>query len=66
MSRMILICSFAALLGSCGVVSSYQDDRAQARLACADVGIAPGSGAFGQCVVDLYYSLWDEQNESER
>jgi hypothetical protein len=37
-----------------------------ARLACADVGIAPGSGAFGQCVFDLYYSLWDEQNEIER
>jgi hypothetical protein len=30
------------------------------------VGIDPGSGAFGQCVVDLYYSLWDEENETER
>ena len=34
-----------------------------ARLACADVGIAPGSGAFDQCAFDLYYSLWDLQNE---
>ena len=57
---MILICSFAALLGSCGVVSSYQDDRAQARLACADVGIDPGSLAFGQCVGDLDQSLRDD------
>jgi hypothetical protein len=65
MSRMILICSFAALLGSCGAVSADQDDWAQARLACADVGIAPSSGAFGQCVFDLYYSLWDEQNERD-
>ena len=66
MSRMILICSFAALLGSCGAVSANQDDWAQARLACADVGIAPGSGAFGQCVLDLYYSLWNEEYETER
>jgi hypothetical protein len=39
---------------------------AQAQLACADVGIAPGSGAFGQCVVDLYYSVWNEEYETER
>jgi hypothetical protein len=66
MSRIMLICSFAALLWSCGTASAHQSDWAQARLACADVGIAPGSGAFGQCVFDLYYSLWDEQNEFER
>jgi hypothetical protein len=66
MSRIVLICSFAALLSSCGTVSAHQSDRAQARLACADVGIAPGSGAFGQCVADLYNSLWNEQNEFER
>jgi hypothetical protein len=62
----MLICSFAALLWSCGTVSAHQSDWTQARLACADVGIAPGSGAFDQCVFDLYYSLWDEQNEFER
>jgi hypothetical protein len=66
MSRMILICSFAALLWSSETVSAYQSDWVQARLACADVGIDPGSAAFGQCVLDLYYSLWNEQNESER
>ena len=72
MSRIILICSFAALLAVDGTQSANATESAnqtawaQARLACADVGIAPGSGAFGQCVADLYYSLWDEQNESER
>ena len=39
---------------------------AQARLVCADVGIDPGSSAFGQCVFDLAQSLWDEENECER
>ncbi len=72
MSRIILICSFAALLAASGtqsanaIESASQAAWAQARLACADVGIAPGSGAFSQCVLDLYYSLWDEQNEFER
>jgi hypothetical protein len=46
--------------------SANQTGWAQARLACADVGIDPGSSAFGQCVFDLYYSLWNEQNEFER
>jgi hypothetical protein len=39
---------------------------AQAQRACADVGIAPGSDAFDQCVVDLYYSVWNEEHETER
>jgi hypothetical protein len=70
MTRIALICAFAALLGSAllgshGTASANQYDWAQARLACADVGLDPGSGAFGQCVFDLYYSLWDEQNVAE-
>ena len=65
MSRIALTCCFAALLGSCGTLSANKIDWEHARLACADVGIAPGSGAFGDCVVDLYYSLWDEQNERD-
>ena len=66
MSRIALTCAFAALLGSSGAASANQADWSQARLACADVGIAPGSGAFDQCVFDLYYSIWDEQNVTER
>jgi hypothetical protein len=66
MSRIMLICFFAALLWSGDTVSAHQNDWAQARLACADVGIDPGSGAFGQCVVNLYYSLWNEQYQPER
>jgi hypothetical protein len=47
-------------------VNAHQNDWTQARLACADVGIDPSSAAFGQCVFDLYYSLWDAQNVAER
>ena len=69
MSRIILICSLAALLmsGACAnaIKNANQTDWGQARLACANVGIDPGSPAFGQCVFDLYYSLWNEQNQYE-
>jgi hypothetical protein len=66
MSRIALILAFAALLGSYGIASAGQNDWEQARLACANVGLEPGSGAFNQCAFDLYYSLWNEQNEFER
>jgi hypothetical protein len=68
MSRIILIYSFAALLAGCGtqstntIQSANQGAWAQDSLACADVGIDPGSAAFSQCVADLRHSLWAEQN----
>jgi hypothetical protein len=72
MSRIISVCCFATLLATAStqsanaIESGSQTAWAQARLACAEVGIDPGSAAFGQCVFDLYYSLWNEQNELER
>jgi hypothetical protein len=64
MSRIVLISSFAALLAGCStqsadtIQSANQDTWAHASLACADVGIAPGSDAFSQCVADLHNSVW--------
>ena len=66
MSRIILACSFAAALVVSGTVNANQSDWQRAQLACADVGIDPSTAAFGQCVLDLYYSLWNEQNVQER
>jgi hypothetical protein len=65
MPRIVLACCFAALLASC-TQNFPQVDWARARLACADVGLEPESSAFDQCVFDLYYTLWDEQNVAER
>ena len=69
MSRIILTCSLAALLmgGGCAnaIKNASQTDWGQARLAYADVGIDPRSAAFGQCVFDLYHSLWNEQQVYE-
>ena len=68
MSRIILILSFAALLAVSGsqsanaIQTTNQSTWDRDALACADAGIAPGSGAFSQCVSDLHHSLWAEQN----
>ena len=65
MSRIAVICCFAALLGSC--TQNYEAaDWTRARLACADVGLDANSSAFDGCVFDLYYTLWNEQNAWER
>ena len=66
MPRIALTFCFAALLWSCGTPSAQHTDWAQAGRACADVGITPGNTTFDQCVFNLYYALWDEQNEAER
>jgi len=66
MSRIVLICCFAAVVGSCITSSAGNVDWEHARLACADVGIAPGSSIFDRCVSNLYYTLWQEQNAGER
>ena len=65
MPRIALICSVAALLGSC-TQGFQQPDWGRARLACADLGLEPDSTTFDNCVFDLYYTLWDEQNLGER
>jgi hypothetical protein len=66
MSLIISVAFFAAVLLASGTSTANQSDWTRARLACADVGIDPNSAAFGQCVFDLYYSVWDEQNVFER
>jgi hypothetical protein len=65
MPRLILVCSFAATLGACATQSSdaNKSSWAQENLACADVGIDPGSPIFGQCVADLHQSIWAAHNE---
>ena len=69
MSRIILIYSLTALLmgGGCAnaIKNANQTDWGQPRLACADVGIDPGGPDFEQCVFDLYYSMWNKQNETD-
>ena len=53
MSRIILICAFAALVAACSIKSADHSDLARERPACGSVGIAAGDAAFNQCVVNL-------------
>ena len=67
MSRIILISSFAALFAmadthSANAIQSANQSAWQESLACADVGIDPGSTVFSQCVADLYNALWAVEN----
>jgi hypothetical protein len=68
MSRVMLISAFSAVLTTRGVPEANavqntdRDNSRQYSLACAEIGIDPGSAAFGQCVADLQHSLWAEQN----
>jgi hypothetical protein len=60
MLRLIFTCFVGAMLAACATQSSDADKNtlARDRLACADVGIDPGSPIFGQCVADLHQSIW--------
>jgi hypothetical protein len=57
MSRLAYICVLAGLLGACAGEHSTQTTLADRKLACAAIGIDPGSAAFDQCVIDLDRSL---------
>jgi hypothetical protein len=68
MSRIVLISSFVALLAASaaqnaiGAQSADRSSWAKESLACADLGIDPGSFVFSQCVADLHHSLWAAKN----
>ena len=70
MSRFVLICAFAATLvtsvtqNADAAESAYKSAWARDSLACADLGIDPGSSIFSQCVADLHHSLWAAKNQN--
>ena len=64
MLRILLIGSFVAALAAGGSqeVNATESGWTKEKLACAAVGIDPGSPAFDKCVADLHHSLWAEKN----
>jgi hypothetical protein len=70
MSRFILICSLTATLAASATQRADAAESAeksaweQDSLACADIGIDPGSPIFAQCVADLRHSLWAAKNQN--
>ena len=70
MSRFVLICSLAAMLAASvtqntdAAESAKKSAWTQDSLACADLGIDPGSPIFSQCVADLHGSLRVAKNQN--
>ena len=58
--------ALALLVGSAGASLAAPADVPAARIdrACADVGFAPGSANFAQCVLDLRQTLSEDSNGS--
>jgi len=51
--RILTAGASAVLFSACESSDNDAMQMARERAACADVGIAPGSGSFSQCVADL-------------
>ncbi len=49
------------LLSACAEHMSSADLRANERIACANLGIDPGSEQFGQCVANLDQTMTDNE-----
>ena len=58
--------ALALLVGSTGPSLAAPIDAPTGRIdrACADVGFAPGSANFAQCVLDLRQTLSEDSNGS--
>jgi len=62
MTRVLLAAALAASLGACAnaPAGSGYPSVAQQERACANAGIAPGSGRFARCVTNLQGSTSDD------
>lgn len=60
MSRVTFLCVLAGLLGACAAPQPTETALTKQRLACAAIGLDPGSTLFDSCVFDLGQSLRDE------
>ena len=58
--------SLVVLTTACASQSANTVQLAQERQTCAQMGIAPGSGSFGQCVANLDMTMFDANNTAAR
>jgi hypothetical protein len=64
--RLIPLASLALLAAACASPSRSSVQLAQEQNACAEVGIAPGSGAFRRCVGDLDATMFQADDAAAR
>lgn len=57
MKRILTILALAPLVAACSH-AALADQSHKEQLACAEIGMDPGSAAFNQCVADLHWNIW--------
>ena len=65
-SRIVPVSALLLLTAACASPSANTVQLAQERHSCAELGIDPGSEAFGQCVGNLDASMFEANNAAAR
>jgi hypothetical protein len=66
LSHIVPMAGLLMLTAACASPSANTVQLAQERHSCAELGIAPGSGAFGQCVANLDATMFDAEDTAAR
>lgn len=66
LSRIIPMAGVLMLTAACASPDTNTVKLAQERQSCAEIGIDPGSDAFGQCAANLDMTMFDANNTAPR
>ncbi len=58
MWRYLAISSIALLAAGCDTAGAANSNEAKAQVACAEIGVDPGTPAFTDCVSNLNWNMW--------
>jgi len=66
LSRIVPMVGLVMLTAACASPDANTVQLAQERQSCAELGIDPGSDAYGQCVANLDTTMFEANNTSTR
>jgi hypothetical protein len=66
LSHIMPMAGLVALTAACTGPSANTVQFAQERHSCAEMGLDPGSDAFGQCVANLDMTMFEANNAAAR
>jgi hypothetical protein len=66
LSRIVPMAGLLMLTAACASPDANTVQLAQERQSCAEIGIDPGSDAFGQCVGNLDMTMFDAEDTAAR
>jgi hypothetical protein len=62
LSPIIPMAGLLMLTAACASPDANTVQLAQERQSCAEIGVVPGSGGFGQCVANLDMTMFDARD----